>query len=222
MNPEIVLNMLQDIFFQSLVNVVPLALFENVEFISLSTKRVLQRNAFSIWVVLHFKASQIFYFPFLQQLLQKYDKIITNTIAVLFSSSLNRKQKRVVPQAFTFKVARCFFRMHNPFVLVLLLTNSIFLKERQKNTSLLICRSTQRCMHCSLWTHNMFLSFPIFTISNSRRRMDLKLLMLPETQLGRGRRSALPEKERNNEQFLAQICVSWPQKCQVRKRCPAT
>ena len=92
MNPEIVLNMLQDIFFQSLVNVVPLALFENVEFISLSTKRVFQKNAFSIWVVLHFKASQIFYFPFLQQLLQKYDKIITNTIAVLFSSSLKRKQ----------------------------------------------------------------------------------------------------------------------------------
>ena len=95
MNTEIALNMstyYKIDFFQSLVNVVPLALFENVEFISLSTKRVFQKNAFSIWVVLHFKASQIFYFPFLQQLLQKYDKIITNTIAVLFTSSLKRKQ----------------------------------------------------------------------------------------------------------------------------------
>ena len=74
MNTEIALNMstyYKIDFFQSLVNVVPLALFENVEFISLSTKRVLQRNAFSIWVVLHFKASQIFYFPFLQQLFAK-------------------------------------------------------------------------------------------------------------------------------------------------------
>ena len=96
MNTEIALNMstyYKIDFFQSLVNVVPLALFENVEFISLSTKRVFQKNAFSIWAVLHFKASQIFYFPFLQQLLQKYDKIITNTIAVLFTSSLKRKQK---------------------------------------------------------------------------------------------------------------------------------
>ena len=76
-------------YILSLVYVVPLALFENVEFISLSTKRVFQKNAFSIWVVLHFKASQIFYFPFLQQLLQKYDKIITNTIAVLFTRLTN-------------------------------------------------------------------------------------------------------------------------------------
>ena len=38
------------------------------------------------------------------------------------------------------------------------------------------------------------LSFSIFTISNSLRRVDLKLLMLPESQLGRERRSALKKK----------------------------
>ena len=46
------------------------------------------------------------------------------------------------------------------------------------------------------------LSFPIFTISNSRRRMDLKLLMLPETQLGRGKRSALRKKEIMSSSWL--------------------
>ena len=111
--------MLQDISFKSLVNVVPLALFENVEFISLSTKRVFQKNAFSIWVVLHFKASQIFYFPFLQQLLQKYDKIITNTIAVLSSSSLKRKQKRTCSAGFHVQSGKLLFRMHNSLVVLL-------------------------------------------------------------------------------------------------------
>ena len=46
------------------------------------------------------------------------------------------------------------------------------------------------------------LSFPIFTISNSRRRVNLKLLMSPETQLGRGKRSALRKKEIMSSSWL--------------------
>ena len=112
----------------------------------------------------------------------KKDKIITSTI----TSSLKEKQKDL------------FCRLSRSKWQAVFQNAQLLCTSPPAGKYHLSKRRTKENILAHLQMHNPEcvspLFFPILTISNSLRRVDLKLLMLPESQLGRERRSALRKK----------------------------